>query len=164
MINFDVVHEPRRARHHFLLPNCHYMLIGPTGCWKTNKLFNMLLQWMCPDRVAIYTINPDREKYQMPTNFFDTIKEESGEEILEVCNPEDVIPVEELDKKDEDGSKIQQVIAFYDIKIDKKNMDRIKEYFSLSRNKNCCCISVRTTTMFQSTSGATPNASVCSHP
>ena len=43
MINFDVVHEPKRARHHFLLPNCHYILIGPTGCGKTYTLSNMLV-------------------------------------------------------------------------------------------------------------------------
>ena len=101
MINFDVVHEPKRDCHHFLLPNCHYMLIGPTRCGKTNTLSNMLLQWMCPDRVAIYMINPDRERYQMLTDFFYAIKEESGEEILEIHNPEDVIPVEELDDGDE---------------------------------------------------------------
>ena len=81
----------------------------------------------CLDRV-----NPDQEKYQMQADFFDAIKEESGEEILEIRNPEDVIPVEELDNKDE------KVIVFDDIQIDKKNMDRIKEYFLLSRNKNCC--------------------------
>ena len=49
MINFEIVHKPRRAHHHFLLPNCHYMLIGPTGCGKTNTLSNMLLQWICPE-------------------------------------------------------------------------------------------------------------------
>ena len=30
------------------------------------------------------------------------------------------------------------MIAFDDIKIDKKNMDSIKEHFSFSRNNNCC--------------------------
>ena len=70
----------------------------------------------------------------MLSDFFGAIKEESGEEILEIRNPEDVIPVEKLDDEDE------KVIVFDDIQIDKKNMDRIKEYFSLSRNKNCCCI------------------------
>ena len=74
-----------------------YMLIGPTGCGKTNTLSNMLLQWMCPGRVVIYTINPNQEKYQVLTDFFDAIKEESGEEILETGYPEDVIPVEEQD-------------------------------------------------------------------
>ena len=94
----------------------------------------MLLQWMCPDRVAIYTINPDQEKYQTITDIFDAINEESGEEILDIHKPEDVIPVEELDDED------NKVIVLDDIKIDKKNMDRIKEYFSLSRSKNCCYI------------------------
>ena len=56
----------------------------------------MLLRWMCPDRVVIYTINPDEEKYQMPADFFDAINEESGEEIIEIHNPEDVTPVEKL--------------------------------------------------------------------
>ena len=79
MINIDVVHKPKQARHNFLLRNCHYMLIGPTGCGKTNTLSNMLLQWMCPDKVAMYTINPDLENYQMLSDFFDVIKEESGE-------------------------------------------------------------------------------------
>ena len=34
------------------------------------------------------------------------------------------------------------MIVFDDIKNDKKNIYCIKEYFSLSRNKNCCCISL----------------------
>ena len=108
------------------------MLISLTGCGKTNTLSNMLLQWMCPDKVAVYTINPDQEKYQMLSDFFHAIKEESGEEILEIRSPGNVIPVEELDDEDE------KVIVLDDIQIDKKNMDRIKEYFSLSRNKKCC--------------------------
>ena len=134
IINFHVVHEQKRARHQFLLPDCQYMLTGPTGCGKSNTLPNMLLRWMCPDRVVIYTINSNQEKVPAANRFFDAIKEESRGEILEICDPEDVIPVEELDDEDD------KVIVFDDIKIDKKNMDRIKEYFSLSRNKNCCCI------------------------
>ena len=134
IVNFNNVEEPRSSRHHFLLPECHYMLVGPTGCGKTNTLCNMLLQWMCPDKVTIYTINPDQEKYQMLVDFFDMIKEESGDDILDIHNPEDVVPVEDLDDGD------NKIIVFDDIKIDKKNMDRVKEYFSLSRNKNCNCI------------------------
>ena len=62
------------------------------------------------------------------------IMEETGEDILNIENPDDVIPVEDLDDED------NKVIVFDDIKIDRKNMDRIKEYFSLSRNKKCNCI------------------------
>ena len=57
MINCNAVHEPRRAFcHHFLLPNRYNMLIGVTGCGKSNALSDML-QWMCPDWVATYTIH-----------------------------------------------------------------------------------------------------------
>ncbi len=132
MVNFDTNHS-RESRHHFLLPNCHYMLVGPTGCGKTNTLCNMLLQWMHPDKIVIYTINPDQDKYIMLREFFDVVEDETGEHILDIEKPEDVLPVEELDDED------NKVIVFDDIKIDKKNMDRIKEYFSLSRNKNCNC-------------------------
>ena len=110
------------------------MLVGPTGCGKTNTLCNMLLQWLSPDRVTIYTINPNQDKYRTLVDFFEMIKEESGDDILDIQDPEDVTPVEELDDEE------NKVVVFDDIKIDKKNMDRIKEYFSLSRNKNCNCI------------------------
>ena len=70
----------------------------------------MLLPWMSPDRITIYTINPDQEKYTMLVNFFDMIKEESGEDILDIQDPGDVIPVEELDDEE------NKVIVFDDIK------------------------------------------------
>ena len=38
------------------------------------------------------------------------------------------------------GLRFSKVIVFDGIKINKKNMDCIKEYLSLSRNRNCCCI------------------------
>lgn len=135
VINFDTDRvDQRNTKHHFLLPDCHYMLVGPTGCGKTNTLCNMILQWLNADKITIYTINPDQDKYQMLADFFDAIKEETDEDILNIENPEDVIPVEELDVDD------NKVIIFDDIKIDKKNMDTVKEYFSLSRNKKCNCI------------------------
>ena len=42
-----------------------------------------------------------------------------------------------MDDLDDEYNK---VIVFDDIKIDRKNMDRNKEYFSLSRTKKCNCI------------------------
>ena len=126
----------QKTKHNFLLPDCHYMLVGPTMCGKTNTLCNMIMQWLNMDKITIYTINPDQDKYQMLAEFFEAVQEETGEDILNIDNPEDVIPVEELDDEE------NKVIVFDDIKIDKKNMDTVKEYFSLSRNKNnyCNCI------------------------
>lgn len=134
VINFDTDRVDQKPKHHFLLPDCHYMLVGPTGCGKTNTLCNMIIQWLNADKITIYTINPDQDKYQMLADFFEVVKEKMGEDILNIERPEDVVPVEELDDED------HKVIVFDDIKIDKKNMDTVKEYFSLSRNKNCNCI------------------------
>ena len=65
------------------------------------------------------------------SNLFD---EKDIDNMFEISQPEDVTPVEELD---DDTNKI---IIFEDIKLDNKSMNTIKEYFSLSRNKNCNCI------------------------
>ena len=43
-------------------------------------------------------------------------------------------PVEELD------GNASKVVVFDDIKIHSRHMEPIKEYFSLSRNRNCNCI------------------------
>lgn len=130
MINFDD-YKDKPTKHHFLLPDCHYMMVGQTGCGKTNTLCNMLLQsWLKADRITIYTINPNQPKYQILKEFYNACDQDT----FTIATPEDVIPIEELDDED------NKVIIFDDIKLDKKNMDRIKEYFSLSRNKNCNCI------------------------
>ena len=79
------------------------------------------------DHCKIYTVNLDRDKYQMLIEFselFDSI-------MFEILQPEDATPVEELDKE------TNKVIVFDDIKLDNKNMNNIKEDFSLSRNKKC---------------------------
>ena len=55
----------------------------------------------------------------MLADFFESVMEETGEDILNIENPDDVIPVDDLDDED------NKVIVFDDIKIDRKNMDRI---------------------------------------
>ena len=78
----------------------------------------MILKWMNYNTCCVYTLNPDQNKYQ----FLQGIK---------IFSLEDIPSVEELDSQ-------QKVIVFDDIKLD--NMNKIKEYFSLSRNRNCNCI------------------------
>ena len=122
IINFDkyLTDDGNACKHHYLLPDCHYMIVGSTGSGKTNLLLNMLLKWMNFDICSVFTINPDQRKYQF--------LQEQG---IEVLNPEDIPPVEELDN-------VQKVFVFDDIKLN--NMKNLMEYFSLSRNKNCNCI------------------------
>ena len=42
LINFDEQKDEKKSKHHFLLPDCHYMIIGQTGVGKTNLLLNLL--------------------------------------------------------------------------------------------------------------------------
>ena len=158
MINFDE-HKEKPTKHHYLLPDYHYMLIRQTGCGKTNTLCspcvlansnknihtpshihihtyilcNMLLQsWLNCDKVILYAINPQQPKYQPLYGFYNGIS--PGNLIIE--QPDKVCPVEDLDDQE------NKVIIFNDIKIDKKNMTKVMEYFSLSRNKKCNYISL----------------------
>ena len=38
IINFDSG-SSRENKRHFLLPDCHYMIIGPIGCGKTRSFY-----------------------------------------------------------------------------------------------------------------------------
>ena len=96
------------------------MIVGSTGSGKTNLLINMILKWMNYNTCCVYTFNPDQNKYQL--------LQEQG---IEILNPEDIPSVEELDSQ-------QNVIVFDDIKPE--NINKIKEYFFLSRNRNSNCI------------------------
>ena len=55
------------------------------------------------------------------------------EECVELREPDDVIPVEELDTNPE-------TVVFDDIRLDSKSLNPIKEYFSASRHKNVTAI------------------------
>ena len=129
MFNFDA-HAEKPTKHHFLLPDCHYMMVGQTGCGKTNTLCNMLLQsWLNADKVIIYTLNPQQHKYELLKTVYDVLPD-----ALTLEHPDNVVPIEDLD------AEANKVVIFDDVKIDKRNMDKVKEYFSLSRNKNCNCV------------------------
>ena len=122
IINFDkyLSDNNNHVKHHCLLSDCDYMIVGSTGSGKINLLINMILKWMNYNTCCVYTLNPDQNKYQFV--------QEQG---IEILNPEDIPPIEELDSQ-------QKVIVFDGIKLD--NMNKIKEYFFLSRNRNCNCI------------------------
>jgi len=121
IINFDkYLSDTKQTKHHYLLPDCHYLIVGSTGAGKTNLLLNMILKWMKYDFCCVFTVNPDQDKYQFLHG-----------QGIKIMSPEDIPPVEELDYK-------QKVMVFDDIKLN--DMKKVMEYFSLSRNKNCNCI------------------------
>ena len=84
--------------------------------------------------VRLYTINPDQDKYQLLNEYNEFSENEGMDSIFEKLPPEYDTPVEELE------GNTNKVIIFDGIKIDNHNMNNIKEYFPLSRNKNCNCI------------------------
>ena len=137
LTNFDQPTKQEESSHlHFLLPNCQYMIVGGSGTGKTTLLCNMLLKWMYPDNITLYTLNANQDKYQLLSDFYSILQEETeGEEpMFEIMDPENVVPIEDID------DVISKVVVFDDIKIDGKHTKPIEEYFSLSRNKKCNCI------------------------
>ena len=77
-------------------------------------------------------INEKQRKYALIKAWGEIVRDTA--DCITFDQPENVTPVDEL------NSTVQKVVVFDDIRLDKTNMNRIKEYFSLSRNKNCNCI------------------------
>ena len=97
------------------------------------NLCNMLIRWIKSDESIIYTINPDQEKYQLLQDFYNFSKTKEVCVSFQIIKPE-VMPIEKL------RGDTNKLIIFDDIKMDNRHMEPIKEYFSLSRNRNCNCI------------------------
>ena len=97
LINFDNPNNERKSKHFFLVPDCHYMIIGQTGAGKTNLLLNLLLQFMNYNSCKIYTINADQDKYQLLNEYNKLFDTEDIDNMIQIATPEDVLPVEELD-------------------------------------------------------------------
>ena len=63
--NFDkyLSDNNNHVKHHYILPDCHYMIIGSTGSAKTNLLIDIILKWMNYNTCCVYTLNSDQNKY-----------------------------------------------------------------------------------------------------
>ena len=102
------------------LAESHYLIVSPTNSGKTNLLINMNMRWLDCPKLTIYTTSRDQEKYQILSEFYESI---GLEECVELREPDDVIPVKELDTNTE-------TVVFDDIRLDSKSLNPIKEYFS----------------------------------
>ncbi len=85
------------------------------------------------DSVYIYTINPQQDKYELLNNYNDKLRDdlESGEDFFIIKQPEELIPVNHLDSSE------HKIVVFYDIPLNNEEMNKIRSYFSLPRNKKC---------------------------
>ena len=58
IINFDkyLSDNNNHVKHHYLLPDCHYMIVGSTESRKTNLLINMIPTWMNCNTCCVYIL------------------------------------------------------------------------------------------------------------
>jgi len=119
----------------FMLNRCFRMLVcAPSGGGKTNLLLDMIYRLLYFDKIYLYARNLSQSKYTYLLKSFKPISKEVGYDIIEASN-DDIIPLTDLSDEN------QKLVIFDDyLNTGKKNGERIRDYFTNSRNKKCCCI------------------------
>ena len=121
--------------HDFMPDRCFRMLLcGPSGSGKTNLLLEMIYKLLYFDKIYLYARNLQQSKYKHLLKSLEPISKQVGYNVIEASNDE-IIPLTDLPDEN------QNIIIFDDyLNTGKKNDDRIRDYITNSRNKNCCCI------------------------
>lgn len=119
----------------FMPDRCLRMLVcGPSGSGKTNLLLDMIYRLLHYDKIYLYAKNLEQSKYQRLLDIFRPISDEVGYDIIEASNGEIIPP----DKMPLDNQKL---VIFDDyLNTGAKNDAEIRNNFTNSRNKNCCCV------------------------
>ena len=121
--------------HDFMPDRCFRMLIcAPSGGGKTNVLLDMIYKLLYFDKIYLYACNLQQSKYKRLFKSLEPISKDVGYDIIEASNDK-IIPLTDLPDDN------QKLVIFDDyLNTGKKNDERIRDYFTNSRNKNCCCI------------------------
>ena len=110
------------------------LICGPSGSGKTNLLLDMIYRLLYFDKIYLYARNLQQKKYQHLLKSMKPISQEVGYDVIEASNDE-IIPLTDLPNDN------QKIVIFDDyLNTGKKNDEKIRDYFTNSRNKNCCCI------------------------
>ena len=110
------------------------LLASPSGGGKTNLLLDMIYRLLFFDKIYLYARNLQQSKYKHLLKSFEPISKEVGYDVIEASN-NDIIPLTDL------SDEGQKLVIFDDyLNTGKKNDERIRDYFTNSRNKNCSCI------------------------
>ena len=121
---------------HDFMPDRYFRMLicGPSGSGKTNLLLDMIYRLLYFDKIYLYARNLQQKKYQHLLKSMKPISQEVGYDVIEASNDE-IIPLTDLPNDN------QKIVIFDDyLNTGKKNDEKIRDYFTNSRNKNCCCI------------------------
>lgn len=130
---------------------CRGLLIGKTGCGKTNMLCNLLFDFLEYDTITVYASELNQPLYVKLKQTIETVEEKLSKE-MKKKNPylldnkdshavkigyfsdklADILPLSSFDKN-------QQNLVIFDDFITEKNQDVITEYFIKGRHKNISC-------------------------
>ena len=111
------------------------VLIGMSGCGKTNTLVHLLLNpFFEYDKIYYYGLNPFQSKIMGLKEIFDNISKKVGYNIFEIQTDPNKI----INPNDYNNPNSKKVIIFDDLIKEKSNIQSIIEkYFSNSRHNNC---------------------------
>ena len=136
--NYDVQDDGKNdfvQLHDFMPDRCFRMLIcAPSGGGKTNLLLELIYKLLYYDKIYLYARNLQQSKYKHLLKSLEPISKKVGYDVVEASNDE-IIPLTDLPDDN------QKLVIFDDfLNTGKKNDERIRDYFTNSRNKNCSCI------------------------
>ena len=136
--NYDVEDDEKNdfiQLHDFMPDRCFRCLVSaPSGSGKTNLLLDMIYRLLYFDKIYLYARNLQQSKYKHLLKSLEPISKQVGYDVIEASNDE-IIPLTDLPEEN------QKIVIFDDyLNTGKKNDERIRDYFTNSRNKNCCCI------------------------
>ena len=138
--NYDVQDDENNdfiQVHNFMPDRCFRMLLcSPSGSGKTNLLLEMIYKLLYFDKIYLYARNLQQSKYKYLLKSFEPLSKskEVGYDIIEASNNE-ITPLTNLSDDN------QKLVIFDDyLNTGKENDEKIRDYFTNSRNKNCCCI------------------------
>ena len=119
--------------HDFMPDRCFRMLIcAPSGGGKTNLLLELIYKLLYFDKIYLYARNLQQSKYKHMLKSFKPISKQVGYGVVEASN-DTIIPLADLPDNN------QKLVIFDDyLNTGKKNDEKIRDYFTNSRNKNCC--------------------------
>ena len=133
--NYDVEDDENNdfiQLHNFMPDRCFRMLIcAPSGGGKTNLLLELIYKLLYFDKIYLYARNLQQSKYKHLLKSLEPISKKVGYDVVEASN-DVIIPLTDLPDDN------QKLVIFDDfLNTGKKNDERIRDYFTNSRYKNC---------------------------